>query len=77
MKEIKPNTFIFEFENAISQQDCKTIIDLFESNKLFILRDPQKIVGKSSTDLFEICKNPNSGHLIFLIIDLTSEYPFE
>ena len=46
-----------------------TITDLFESNKLFIIRDPQKIVGKSSADLFEICKNPNSGHLIFLIID--------
>ena len=46
-----------------------TITDLFESKKLFIIRDPQKIVGKSSADLFEICKNPNSGHLIFLIID--------
>ena len=46
-----------------------TITDLFESNKLFIIRDPQKIVGKSSADLLEICKNPNSGHLIFLIID--------
>ena len=33
MKEIKPNTFIFEFENAVSQHDCKTIIDLFEKNK--------------------------------------------
>tara|TARA_Y100000768_G_scaffold302965_1_gene236897 strand:+ start:425 stop:1402 length:978 start_codon:yes stop_codon:yes gene_type:complete len=46
-----------------------TITDLFESKKLFIIRDPQKIVGKSSADLFEICKNPNSGHLIFLITD--------
>ena len=46
-----------------------TITDLFESNKLFIIRDPQKIVGKFSADLFEICKNPNSSHLIFLIID--------
>ena len=46
-----------------------TITDLFESNNLFIIRDPQKIVGKFSADLFEICKNPNSGHLIFLIID--------
>ena len=35
-----------------------TITDLFESNKLFIIRDTQKIVGKSSADLFEICKNP-------------------
>ena len=46
-----------------------TITDLFESKKLFIIRDPQKIIGKSSADLFEICKNPNPGHLIFLIID--------
>tara|TARA_Y100001954_G_C15793607_1_gene596396 strand:- start:193 stop:765 length:573 start_codon:yes stop_codon:yes gene_type:complete len=33
MKEIKPNTFIFEFDNAIDKQDCKAIIDLFEQNK--------------------------------------------
>ncbi len=46
-----------------------TMPDLFETQKLFIIRDPQRIIGKSSTDLFEICKNPNPGHLIFLIID--------
>jgi len=43
--------------------------DLFEKNKLFIIREPQKIVGKPSIDLIEICKNPNPGSLIFLIID--------
>ncbi|MFL3007249.1 MAG: DNA polymerase III subunit delta [Candidatus Neomarinimicrobiota bacterium] len=46
-----------------------TITDLFEVQKLFIIRDPQRIIGRSSADLFEICKNPNPGHLIFLIID--------
>ena len=46
-----------------------TITDLFETRKLFMIRDPQRISGKSSADLFEICKNPNPGHLIFLIID--------
>ncbi len=46
-----------------------TITDLFENSKLFIIRDPHKIIGKSSADLFEICKKPNPGHLIFLIID--------
>ena len=46
-----------------------TITDLFEIHKLFIIRDPQRITGKYSIDLIEICKNPNLGHLIFLIID--------
>ncbi len=46
-----------------------TNTDLFEIYKLFIIRDPQRITGKSSADLLEICKNPNPGHLIFLIID--------
>ena len=46
-----------------------TITDLFETHKLFIIRDPQRILGKSSADLLEICKNPNPNHLIFLIMD--------
>ena len=46
-----------------------TITDLFEKSKLFIIRDPHRIIGRSSSDLFEICKKPNPGHLIFLIID--------
>ena len=46
-----------------------TITDLFETRKLFMIRDPQRISGKSSADLFEICKNPNPNHLIFLIMD--------
>lgn len=33
MREIKPNTFIFEFKNALKQDDCLSIIDKFESNK--------------------------------------------
>ncbi len=45
------------------------ITDLFEINKLFVIRNPQKIFGKPSIDLIEICKKPNSNHLIFLIID--------
>ena len=43
-----------------------TITDLFESKKLFILRDPQKIVGKSSVDLFEICKNQSWAFNFFI-----------
>ena len=43
--------------------------DLFEKYKLFIIREPQKILGRSSSELLEICKNPNPSHLIFLISD--------
>lgn len=46
-----------------------TSTDLFEKYKLFIIQEPQKILGRSSFDLLEICKNPNPGHLIFLISD--------
>ncbi len=45
------------------------IIDLFATKKLFIIRNPQRIIGKSGIDLLEICKNPNTNYLIFLIID--------
>jgi len=33
MKELKPNTFIFEFENALKKEDCSNIIEMFENNK--------------------------------------------
>lgn len=46
-----------------------TFIDLFEKHKIFVIREPQKLLGKSSLDLLEICKNPNQDHLIFLITD--------
>ena len=42
-----------------------TITDLFESKKLFIIRDPQKILGKSSADLLKFVKIQILGHLIF------------
>ena len=45
------------------------LTDLFETYKLFIIREPQKILGRFSSELLEICKNPNPGHLIFLISD--------
>ena len=44
-------------------------VNLFDKHKLFIIREPQKILGRSSSDLLEICKNPNPGYLIFLISD--------
>ena len=43
--------------------------DLLKQISFFIIRNAQRIVGKPSNDLLEICKNPNSNHLLFLIID--------
>ena len=58
MREIKPNTFIFEFEGALNKHDCKSIIQRFEENKDDHhigkigqnLNEDQSI--KKSTDLF-------------------------
>ncbi len=58
MREIKPNTFIFEFEDALNKHDCKRIIQRFEENKDDHhigkigqnLTEDQSI--KKSTDLF-------------------------
>ena len=33
MIEIKPNTFIYEFKNALKKDDCLNIIKRFEENK--------------------------------------------
>ena len=33
MIEIKPNTFIYEFKNALKKDDCLSIIKRFEENK--------------------------------------------
>ena len=47
MREIKPNTFIFEFKNALSKEDCKSIIQRFEENK------EEHHVGKIGQNLTE------------------------
>ena len=47
MREIKPNTFIFEFKNALSKEDCKSIIHRFEENK------EEHHVGKIGQNLTE------------------------
>ena len=43
--------------------------DLFNSKKLFILRDPQQIKGKPAKDLLNYCKQPISNHFLVLIND--------
>ena len=43
------------------------ITDLFKSNKLFILRDPQKIRSKVFEELLSYLKNPYDNHLLIII----------
>ena len=38
MIEIKPNTFIYEFKNALKKDDCLNIIKRFEENKMTSMR---------------------------------------
>ncbi len=43
--------------------------DLFNSKKLFILRDPQQLKGKASKDLLNYCIEPISNHFLVMIND--------
>ena len=43
--------------------------DLFNTEKLFILRDPQQIKGKPAKDLLDYCSNPNPNHILVLVND--------
>ena len=43
--------------------------DLFVSKKLFILKNPQDIKGKSSDELLKYCHNPLDNHFLVLIND--------
>jgi len=58
MREIKPNTFIFEFKDALKKSDCKSVIERFEDSKEdhYAGRIGQNLSKdldiKKSTDLF-------------------------
>ena len=43
--------------------------DLFNSKKLFILRDPQQLKGKAGKDILDYCSQPISTHFLVLIND--------
>ena len=43
--------------------------DLFKTKKLFILRDPQQIKGKSAKELINYCSNPIPNHFLVLVND--------
>tara|TARA_Y100000588_G_scaffold339585_1_gene382409 strand:- start:931 stop:1905 length:975 start_codon:yes stop_codon:yes gene_type:complete len=43
--------------------------DLFNTKKLFILRDPQQIKGKPAKELLNYCSNPIPNHFLVLVND--------
>jgi len=43
--------------------------DLFSSKKLFILRNPQLIKGKSLDELIQFCKDPQPNHFLVVVMD--------
>ena len=49
--------------------DTITTIDLFTAKKICVIRNPQKIKGKASSDLINICKNPILDNILVLIND--------
>ena len=49
--------------------DSLLFSDLFSTKKLFILRDPQQIKGKSAKDLLDYCSNPIPNHFLVLVND--------
>ncbi len=49
--------------------DRLTITDLFSSKQIFIIRNPQRIVGKAKLDLFDFCRKPIDNHILFLVND--------
>ncbi len=43
--------------------------DLFSSKKLFMLRNPQLVKGKSLDELIQFCKEPQPNHSLVIIFD--------
>ena len=57
--EIKSNDII----------DHLTSTDLFSNKKLFLLRSPSALKGKSRDELLEYCRNPIDGHFLIILQD--------
>ncbi len=49
--------------------DYITTQDLFSSKKLYIIKNPQQLRGKSSTDLYNLCKNPIDNQILLFLHD--------
>ena len=70
----KDNPYDKTLMNPVDMNEKKIIdqiliTDLFRSNKLFILRDPQKLKSKVFEDLLKYLKNPHENHLLIIIND--------
>ncbi len=69
-KEIFDKTLMHPGEmNEKTIVDQILIPDLFKSNKLFILKDSQKLKSKVIEDLVGYFKNAHENHLLFIIND--------
>ena len=49
--------------------DLLTSADLFSTKKLFLLRSPSTLKGKSRDELLEYCRNPINGHFLIIMQD--------
>ena len=49
--------------------DHLTSTDLFSNKKLFLLRSPSALKGKSRDELLEYCRNPINGHFLIILQD--------
>lgn len=43
--------------------------DLFSSNRLFILRNPQQLKGKPREEMLQFCAHPTPNHFLVIIMD--------
>ncbi|MBN4080960.1 DNA polymerase III subunit delta [Caldithrix abyssi] len=46
-----------------------TFADLFSSKKLFLLRNPSALKGKSRDEFLEYCQRPTDGHILIIMHD--------
>ena len=49
--------------------DRLTASDLFSSKKLYILKNPQQLKGKTTKDLFSYCRTPMESHVLVMMMD--------
>lgn len=74
-KTILKNGTVEKYFLSIDEMSGKEIIeriisqDLFATKKIFILRNPQQLKAKASTELIKLCIDPIENHILVLILD--------
>ena len=63
-----------KFFSSDSQNFTSIILDLkmdslFNTNKLFVINNPSRLIGKEKENLINYCKNPNLNHTLILSFD--------